>query len=38
MANDTILTDEYVSELIAKDAKESSLKYSTMGLDAYRSK
>ncbi len=37
MANDTILTDEYVAELLAKDADDRSIKYSSMGLEAYRS-
>ncbi|KAJ9155703.1 Pre-mRNA-splicing factor 38B [Pleurostoma richardsiae] len=37
MANDTILTDEYVADLLAKEAKDCSVKYSAMGLDAYKS-
>jgi hypothetical protein len=37
MANDTILTDDYVAELLAKDAAERSIKYSSLGLEAYRS-
>jgi hypothetical protein len=28
-------SDEYVAELLAKDAKESSIKYSAMGLEAF---
>ncbi|PMD54236.1 uncharacterized protein K444DRAFT_667833 [Hyaloscypha bicolor E] len=36
MANDEILTDDYVAELLAKDAKESAIKYSSMGLDAFK--
>lgn len=36
MANDDILTDDYVAELLAKDAKESAIKYSSMGLDAFK--
>ncbi|KAI9645248.1 hypothetical protein NHQ30_005983 [Ciborinia camelliae] len=35
MANGTYLTDEYVADLLAKDAKASSIKYSSMGLEAY---
>jgi hypothetical protein len=35
MPNDDILTDDYVADLLAKDAKESSIKYSSMGLEAY---
>lgn len=37
MANDDILTDEYVAELLAKEANDCSLKYSSMGMDAFRS-
>jgi hypothetical protein len=36
MSNDDILTDDYVAGLLAKDAKDSSIKYSSMGLDAFR--
>ncbi|KAI0545608.1 hypothetical protein F4679DRAFT_458199 [Xylaria curta] len=32
-----ILTDDYVAELLAKEANDCSLKYSAMGLDAYKS-
>lgn len=35
MANDEILTDDYVAELLAKDAKESTIKYSSLGLEAF---
>ncbi|ESZ89486.1 hypothetical protein SBOR_10128 [Sclerotinia borealis F-4128] len=35
MANNTYLTDDYVADLLAKDAKASSIKYSSMGLEAY---
>ncbi|KAL0938019.1 uncharacterized protein CTRU02_207750 [Colletotrichum truncatum] len=35
MANDDILTDEYVAELLAKEANDCSLKYSSMGMDAF---
>ncbi|KAI8627087.1 hypothetical protein F5Y19DRAFT_188464 [Xylariaceae sp. FL1651] len=31
-----ILTDDYVAELLAKEANDCSLKYSAMGLDAYK--
>ncbi|KAJ8121071.1 hypothetical protein ONZ43_g2386 [Nemania bipapillata] len=33
-----ILTDDYVAELLAKEASDCSLKYSSMGLDAFTSK
>jgi hypothetical protein len=35
MANDEILTDDYVASLLAKDAKESSIKYSALGLEGF---
>lgn len=37
MPNDEILTDDYVAGLLAKDASDCSLKYSAMGLEAFRS-
>lgn len=37
MPNDELLTDEHVAELLAKDAQDCSLKFSTMGMQAYRS-
>ncbi|OLN86079.1 hypothetical protein CCHL11_05305 [Colletotrichum chlorophyti] len=37
MTNDNILTDEYVAELLAKEADDCSLKYSSMGMEAFRS-
>ena len=37
MSNDELLTDEHVAELLAKDAQDCSLKFSTMGMQAYRS-
>jgi hypothetical protein len=37
MANDTMLTDDYVAEMMTKEAKDASIKYSSMGLDAFRS-
>jgi hypothetical protein len=37
MANDEILTDDYVARVLAKDAKESSIKYSALGLEAFSS-
>jgi hypothetical protein len=37
MANDTFLTDDFVAELMAREAKDASIKYSTMGLEAFRS-
>ena len=36
MADDALLSDEFVADLLAKEAKDCSLKYSTMGLEAYR--
>ncbi|KAI1358093.1 hypothetical protein F5Y08DRAFT_127391 [Xylaria arbuscula] len=32
-----ILTDDYVAELLAKEASDCSLKYSALGLDAFKS-
>ena len=37
MSNNDILTDEYVADLLAKDANDCSLKYSAMGMEAFRS-
>lgn len=37
MTNFDFLTDEYVAQLLAKDAKESSIRYSAIGLEAYAS-
>lgn len=37
MSNDDMITDGYVADLLAKEANDCSLKYSSMGLDAYRS-
>ncbi|VUC32344.1 unnamed protein product [Clonostachys rosea] len=36
MANNELLTDDYVAELLAKDAQDCSLKYSAMGMEAFR--
>jgi hypothetical protein len=36
MANEEILTDDYIADLLAKDAKESNIKYSSMGLEAFK--
>lgn len=35
MANDTILTDDYVAGLLAKEASDASVRYSSMGLEAF---
>jgi hypothetical protein len=35
MAKHEILTDDYVAGLLAKDAKETSIKYSAVGLEAF---
>lgn len=37
MGNDNLLTDDYVADLLAQEAKDCSLKYSTMGMEAYTS-
>jgi len=37
MANDTILTDDYVAELLTKEASDASIKYSSIGVDAFKS-
>lgn len=37
MGNDDLLTDDYVADLLAKEASDCSLKYSTMGMEAYTS-
>ncbi|KAI0010850.1 hypothetical protein F4779DRAFT_616112 [Xylariaceae sp. FL0662B] len=37
MPPNDMLTDDYVAELLAKEANDCSLKYSAMGLDAYKS-
>jgi hypothetical protein len=36
MASQDAMTDDYVAGLLAKDAKESSIKYSTVGLEAFK--
>ena len=35
--NDTILTDDFVADLLAKDAEACSIKYSAVGLGAFTS-
>jgi hypothetical protein len=35
--NSDILTDDYVADLLAKDASDCSLKYSALGMEAYTS-
>ncbi|KPM38776.1 hypothetical protein AK830_g7770 [Neonectria ditissima] len=37
MANDEILTDDYVAGLLSQEANDCSLKYSTMGMEGFRS-
>lgn len=37
MPNDELLTDDYVAELLAKEAVDHSLKYSSVGMEAFRS-
>ena len=37
MTNDTMLTDDYVAQVLAKEASDASIKYSSMGLEAFRS-
>ncbi|KAH7175479.1 hypothetical protein EDB81DRAFT_874326 [Dactylonectria macrodidyma] len=36
MGNDEILTDDYVAGLISQEANDCSLKYSAMGMEAFR--
>jgi hypothetical protein len=35
--NDDMLTDDYVADMLAKEASDCSLKYSSMGMQAYTS-
>ncbi|KUI73413.1 hypothetical protein VM1G_08892 [Cytospora mali] len=37
MGDKGLLTDDYVADLLAEEAKDCSLKYSTMGMEAYTS-
>lgn len=37
MGNDDLLTDDYVANMLADEAKDCSLKYSTIGMEAYTS-
>jgi hypothetical protein len=37
MTNDDLLTDEFVADMLAKEAQDCSLKFSAMGMEAYRS-
>ncbi len=37
MANDEFLTDDYVAGLLAREAKETAIKYSALGLEAFSS-
>jgi len=37
MSNDTILSDDYVAGVLAEEASSASIKYSSMGLEAFRS-
>ncbi|KAM0279660.1 hypothetical protein ACHAQH_004462 [Verticillium albo-atrum] len=36
MPNDDILTDDYLAEVLAKEAADCSLKYSSVGMEAFR--
>ncbi|KAK0390878.1 hypothetical protein NLU13_0381 [Sarocladium strictum] len=36
MGNDDLLTDDYVADLLAKEANDCSLKYSALGMEAFR--
>ncbi|CRK23557.1 hypothetical protein BN1708_013726 [Verticillium longisporum] len=36
MPNDDILTDDYLAEVLAKEAADCSLRYSSVGLEAFR--
>lgn len=35
MSKDKMLTDDYVAGLLSQEANDCSLKYSTMGMEAY---
>jgi hypothetical protein len=35
VATDPLDEDEYIAQLLAKDARESSLKYSALGMQAF---
>jgi hypothetical protein len=37
LQHDTLLTDDAVAELLAKEANDASIKYSSMGLEAFKS-
>lgn len=37
MGNDDLITDDYVAEMLVEEAKDCSLKYSTIGMEAYTS-
>lgn len=37
MGNDDLLTDDAVADLLVNEARDCSLKYSTMGMEAYTS-
>jgi hypothetical protein len=37
MTNDDLLTDEFVADMLAKEAQDCSLKFSAMGMEAFRS-
>lgn len=37
MGNDDLLTDDYVADLLAKEASDCSIKYSALGMEAFRS-
>jgi hypothetical protein len=37
LQNDTILTDDAVAQLLAKEASDASIKHSSLGLEAFRS-
>ena len=36
MSNDELLTDDYVADLLAKEAADHSLRYSSIGMDSSR--
>lgn len=37
MSNDSIITDDYVAEVLAGEAADHALRYSSMGADGFRS-
>lgn len=36
MSNNEMLTDDFVADLLSKEASDCSLRYSAMGMEAFR--